>query len=58
MIALQKILVIACPSHANNTGKVSIVIRENLKIAKEYLGEDKNYEMGMELEAIESDDGL
>lgn len=42
VIALQKILVIACPSHANSSGKVTIVIRETLKVVKEYLGEYKD----------------
>jgi len=39
VITLAKILIIACPSYSNNTGKITIVIRETLKIAKEYIGE-------------------
>jgi len=39
VITLAKILIIACPSYSNSTGKITIVIRETLKIAKEYIGE-------------------
>lgn len=39
VVALQKILVISCPSYNNNSGKITIVIRETLKVVKEYIGE-------------------
>jgi len=40
-LALQKILIIACPSQANNTGKVTILIRETLKLGGEFVGDYK-----------------
>jgi hypothetical protein len=51
-------LIIACPSYSNNTGKITIVIRETLKIAKEYIGDYIDKKMGLDLEVFESDDGL
>lgn len=51
-------MIISCPSYSNNTGKITIVIRETLKIAKEYIGDYNDKKMGLDMEAIESDDGL
>jgi hypothetical protein len=38
LIALEKILVIVCPTYNNKMGKVGIYLRHNLTLVKEYIG--------------------